>query len=85
MLLVYNPYVNAVQQRNPEQQAQSLEAFLQTYPHSVTKEDALEMLMVAYQNAGESQKTIDTAERILHLTRTSSPSIWRHLGENPSV
>ena len=63
----YNAYVNAVQQSNPAQKAQALEAFLQTYSSSVMKEDALEQLMGAYQQAGDAQKTIDTANRILQV------------------
>ncbi len=61
----YNAYVNAIQQSNPAQKAQMLEAFLQTYPSSVMKEDALELLMVAYQQAGDAQKTLDAAQRVL--------------------
>ena len=61
----YNAYVNAIQQTSPQAKAQGLEAFLQTYPNSVMKEDALEQLMVAYQQAGDAQKTIDTAGRVL--------------------
>jgi tetratricopeptide (TPR) repeat protein len=63
----YNSYVNAIQQSNPAQKAQGLEAFLQTYPNSVMKEDGLEQLMAAYQQAGDGQKTIDTANRILQV------------------
>ncbi len=37
----YNAYVNAVQQSDPAAKAQAIEAFLQTYPNSVMKEDAL--------------------------------------------
>ena len=44
-----------------------MEAFLQTYPNSVMKEDGLEQLMAAYQQAGDAQKTIDTANRILQV------------------
>jgi len=61
----YNAYVNAIQQQNPGQKAQMLEAFLQTYPNSVMKEDALELLMAAYQQAGDAQKTLDAAQRVL--------------------
>ena len=61
----YNAYVNAIQQQNPAQKAQLLEAFLQSYPNSVMKEDALELLMVAYQQSGDSQKTLDAAQRVL--------------------
>ena len=52
----YNAYINAIQQQNPAQKAEALEAFLQTYPNSVMKVDALELLMVSYQQAGDAQK-----------------------------
>ena len=61
----YNAYVNAVQQADPAAKAQAIEAFLQTYPNTVMKEDALVSLMGAYQQAGNAQKTIDTANRVL--------------------
>ncbi len=61
----YNAYVSAVQQQDPAAQAQAIEAFLQTYPNSVMKEDALVSLMGAYQKAGNAQKTVDTANRVL--------------------
>jgi len=61
----YNAYVNAVQQSDPAAKAQALEAFLQTYPNTVMKVDALVTLMGAYQQAGNASKTIDTASRIL--------------------
>lgn len=61
----YNAYVNAIQQQNPAQKAQALEAFLQTYPNTVMKEDAMELLMVAYQQAGDAQKSLDAATRVL--------------------
>jgi len=63
----YNAYVNGVQQSNPAQKAQALEAFLQTYPNSVMKEEAMEQLMSSYQQAGDAQKTVDTANRILQV------------------
>src|SRR5664279_3053654 len=61
----YNAYVNAIGQTNPAQKAQALEAFLQTYPNTVMKEDGLELLMAAYQQAGDAQKTLDAANRVL--------------------
>jgi len=61
----YNAYVNAIQQQNPAQKAQALEAFLQTYPNTVMKQDALELLMVAYQQANDGQKALDAAMRVL--------------------
>jgi hypothetical protein len=35
------------------------------YPNSVMKEDALELLMGAYQQTGNSAKTLDTAQKVL--------------------
>jgi len=63
----YNAYVNAIQQQNPAQKAQLLEAFLQSYPNSVMKEDAMELLMAAYQQAGDAQKTLDAAQKVLQV------------------
>lgn len=63
----YNAYINAYQQQNPAQKAQLLEAFLQTYPNSVMKEQAMEQLMVAYQQANEPQKALDAATRVLQV------------------
>ena len=61
----YNAYVSAIQTQDPAAKATQIEAFLQTYPNSVMKEDALVTLMGAYQGAGNASKTIDTASRVL--------------------
>lgn len=61
----YNAYVNALQQQDQAAKAQAIEAFLQTYPNSVMKTDALNVLMSAYQQAGNGQKMLDTANRLL--------------------
>ena len=61
----YNAYVNAIQQKDPNAKAQALEAFIQTYPNSVMKVDAAEQLMAAYQQAGNAQKMIDAANKVL--------------------
>ena len=61
----YNAYVGAVQQKDPNAKISGLEAFLTQYPNSVMKEDALEVLMGAYQQAGNQQKMLDTAQRVL--------------------
>ena len=47
------------------QKAQALEAFLQTYPNSVMKLDALEQLMVAYQQAGDCAEESGRSNRVL--------------------
>lgn len=61
----YNAYVNAVQQQDAGQRAVSLESFLQSYPNSVMKPDAMELLVKSYQQAGNAQKSIEAAQRLL--------------------
>jgi tetratricopeptide (TPR) repeat protein len=61
----YNAYVGAVQQTDPAAKISGLEAFLTQYPNSVMKEDALELLMGAYQQTNNQAKVIETANRLL--------------------
>src|ERR1700758_1302895 len=61
----YNAYMGAIQQTDPTAKAAALEAFLQTYPDSVMKEDALELLMRTYQQTNNLPKTEDAATRLL--------------------
>ncbi len=63
----YNAYVGAIQQTDPAAKISGLEAFLQQYPQSVMKEDALEALMIAYQQTGNGDKMKDTAQRVLQV------------------
>jgi len=71
----YNAYVGAVQQTDAAAKISGLEAFLNQYPNSVMKEDALELLMGTYQQAGNQAKVIDTANRLL----TTNPNNVRAL------
>jgi tetratricopeptide (TPR) repeat protein len=61
----YNAYVNALQQKDQAAKISGLEAFLVTYPNSVMKEDALELLMGTYQQAGNKAKVMEVANRLL--------------------
>jgi hypothetical protein len=61
----YNAYVAAVQQKDPSAKISGLEAFLTQYPNSVMKNQALELLMGAYQQTGNMQKTTDTATKLV--------------------
>src|SRR3974390_2569333 len=63
----YNAYVSAVQQSDPNAKAQAIEAFLQTYPDSVMKGDALDALLSSYQQAGNLQKMADAASRLVQV------------------
>jgi hypothetical protein len=61
----YNAYVGAVEQKDAAARVSGLEAFLTQYPNSVMKEDALEILMGAYQQTGNQAKTLETAQKVL--------------------
>jgi tetratricopeptide (TPR) repeat protein len=61
----YNAYVAAIQQTNVNAKISGLEAFSQQYPNSVVKEDGLEALMGAYQQANNAAKVEDVAQRLL--------------------
>jgi len=61
----YNAYMGALGQQDPTAKISGLEAFLAQYPNSVMKEDAFELLMGAYQQAGNSAKMFETAQKVL--------------------
>jgi hypothetical protein len=61
----YNAYVAAVGQKDNNAKISGLEAFLTQYPNSVMKNQALEILMGTYQQAGNAQKTMDTATKLV--------------------
>jgi len=61
----YNAYVGAVGQADPKAKISGLEAFVTQYPNSVMKNQALEILMGTYQQTGNTQKTIDTAAKLV--------------------
>jgi len=63
----YNSYIAALREANPQAQAQAFENFLQQYPTTVVKEDALGQLMAAYEKLGNAAKTSETAARILQV------------------
>ena len=63
----YNAYVGAVQQQDPAAKISGLEAFLTQYPNSVMKEDALELLMGAYQQTNNGAKMMDTVQKLLQV------------------
>jgi hypothetical protein len=71
----YNAYVSAIQQQDPNAKISGLEAFLTQYPNSVMKEDALELLMGAYQQTNNSAKMMEAAQKLL----TANPNNLRAL------
>src|SRR5258708_33292628 len=63
----YNAYIAALNTTEPQQKAAAMEAFVNQYPGSVVKIDALEQAMAAYQQAGNVANVTSTANRILKL------------------
>jgi hypothetical protein len=61
----YNAYVAAVGQKDNNAKISGLEAFLTQYPNSVMKNQALELLMGTYQQAGNIAKTTETATKLV--------------------
>jgi len=61
----YNAYMGAIQATDPHMKASALESFVNQYPNSVMKVDALELLMRTYQQLGDVPKTLDTANKVL--------------------
>src|SRR6266446_5884448 len=61
----YNAYVGAAGQTDAAAQISGFEAFLTQYPNSTYKEDALELLMAAYQKTGNQAKTLETVQKVL--------------------
>ena len=63
----YNAYIAALNTDDPKQKAAAMEAFINQYPNSVVRIDAMEQAMAAYQQAGNVAKVRDTVTRILQL------------------
>ena len=61
----YNAYVAAVGSKDPAAEISGLEAFLTQYPNSVMKNQALELLMGAYQQSNNPKKTMETATKLV--------------------
>jgi tetratricopeptide (TPR) repeat protein len=61
----YNAYMGAINSSDPHMKASALESFINQYPNSVMKVDALELLMRTYQQTGDVPKTMETANRVL--------------------
>jgi tetratricopeptide (TPR) repeat protein len=63
----YNAYMGAEQQTDDAAKISGFEAFLKQFPNSSYKEDALELLMIAYQKSNNQPKMLETAQRVLQV------------------
>jgi len=62
----YNAYVAAVDpKKDANARISGLEAFITQYPNSIMKNQATEVLMTSYQQAGNNKKTMDTAAKLV--------------------
>jgi tetratricopeptide (TPR) repeat protein len=72
----YNAYVAAYQAKDANAKISGLEAFLAQYPNSVMKNQALEILMQAYQQANNVKKALETATKLLAVDPCHVPSLF---------
>ena len=61
----YNSYVAALQTQDPQAKIAGLLDFIQRYPNSAYKVDAMEQLMALYQGMNDGPKTMAMATEIL--------------------
>lgn len=71
----YNAYMSATSQTDPGQKAAALEAFVQQYPNSVVKEEALVGAMSGYQQAGNAAKVAEAAAKVLQAYPSNIPAL----------
>ncbi|MGA7829101.1 MAG: hypothetical protein WCA04_15695 [Geobacteraceae bacterium] len=63
----YTAYTGAQNVVDPQKKAEALEAFVEHYPKSILRINALEQAMAGYQKARNLDKTVETANAILKL------------------
>jgi tetratricopeptide (TPR) repeat protein len=63
----YNAFLSAMKLTDPAKQAAALEAFVERYPSSVARVDALQVAMADYDRLGDRQRVDAMATRILQF------------------
>ncbi|HEV2962720.1 MAG TPA: hypothetical protein VG649_12905 [Candidatus Angelobacter sp.] len=61
----YNAYIAALNTQDPKQKAAAMMAYLQQYPSTIMKQEALEQARAAYQAAGDIPKLEEISRLIL--------------------
>ena len=72
----YNAYQMATTQSDPKAKAAALEDFLTKYPQSVVKKTVLDMLIDAYQAAGDLDHALSACTRMLQLDPANLKAIY---------
>lgn len=67
----YNAYMTAVNVQDAGQRATAMDAFLNQYPNSIMKPEALDWALAGYQASGNQAKLQETANKILQLNPNS--------------
>jgi hypothetical protein len=67
----YNAYMGAIQQKDAAAQISGLEAFMTQYPNSQMKLAVLQTLMQDYQQANNTAKTVETAQKLVAADPTN--------------
>src|SRR6266700_1908735 len=63
----YNAYITALNTQDPAAKATAMEAFIEHYPQSIAKMEAMTQAMSAYQQAGNQAKVEEAARKILEV------------------
>jgi len=72
----YNAYVAAINQKDVNARISGLEAFRVQYPNSVMANQALEVLLGSYQQAGNVQKALETATKLVAAEPCPVPALF---------
>ncbi|MGC1461467.1 MAG: hypothetical protein WA802_04645 [Terracidiphilus sp.] len=72
----FNAYQTATTQSDPAAKAKALEDFLAAYPQSVAKKAALDDMITAYQQAGDADKELSAAGRLLQVDPNNMKAIF---------
>jgi hypothetical protein len=67
----YNAYMTALNTQDPAQKGAAMLAFVNQYPKSIVRIDALEQAMAAYQVSNNTAKVVETARAILQQDPTN--------------
>ncbi len=72
----YNAYQMASSQSDPKAKAAALDDFLTKYPQTVVKKLVLDDLLGTYQQLGDQDKTLDTANKLLQVDPSNLKAIY---------
>jgi tetratricopeptide (TPR) repeat protein len=72
----YQAFETASTQSDPKAKAAALEDFLTKYPQTVLKKDVTNMLLDAYQQAGDQDNALKAANRLLQLDPNDTKAIF---------